>query len=37
MRFLALAADVYAGLSPQDIAEVEQIALQRRDCFGEHI
>ena len=32
---LALAASVYAGLSPQDIAEVEQIALQRRDFFGD--
>ncbi len=32
---LALAAHVYAGLSPHDIAEVEQIALQRRDFFGE--
>jgi predicted DNA-binding antitoxin AbrB/MazE fold protein len=31
---LALAASVYAGLSPQDITEVEQIALQRRDFFG---
>jgi predicted DNA-binding antitoxin AbrB/MazE fold protein len=34
---LALAANVYAGLSPQDIAEVEQIALQRRDFFGEQV
>jgi len=32
---LALAANVYAGLSPQDITEVEQIALQRRDFFGD--
>jgi predicted DNA-binding antitoxin AbrB/MazE fold protein len=32
---LALAADVNAGLSPQEIHEVEQIALQRRDFFGE--
>jgi predicted DNA-binding antitoxin AbrB/MazE fold protein len=32
---LALAANVYAGLSPQEINEVEQIALQRRDFFGE--
>ncbi len=32
---LALATNVYAGLSPQDITEVEQIALQRRDFFGE--
>jgi hypothetical protein len=32
---LALAANVYAGLSPQEISEVEQIALQRRDFFGD--
>jgi predicted DNA-binding antitoxin AbrB/MazE fold protein len=32
---LALAVSVYAGLSPQDITEVEQIALQRRDFFGD--
>lgn len=32
---LALAARVYDGLSPQDITEVEQIALQRRDFFGD--
>ena len=32
---LALAASVYAGLSPQDITEVEQIALARRDFFGD--
>ncbi len=32
---LALAASVYAGLSPQDITDVEQIALQRRDFFGD--
>jgi hypothetical protein len=32
---LALAASVYDGLSPQDITEVEQIALQRRDFFGD--
>ena len=34
---LALAANVYAGLSPQDITEIEQIALQRRDFFGEQV
>lgn len=34
---LALAANVYVGLSPQDITEVEQIALQRRDFFGEQV
>lgn len=34
---LALAAGVYAGLSPQDIAEIERIALQRQDFFGEHV
>jgi hypothetical protein len=32
---LALAASVYDGLSPQDITEVEHIALQRRDFFGD--
>jgi predicted DNA-binding antitoxin AbrB/MazE fold protein len=32
---LALAAQVYAGLSPEEVAEVEQIALQRRDYFSE--
>ncbi|MGC1377572.1 MAG: antitoxin AF2212-like protein [Anaerolineales bacterium] len=32
---LALATGVYAGFSPADIAEVEQIALQRRDFFGD--
>lgn len=32
---LALAADVYAGLSPDELTEVEQIALQRRNFFGE--
>jgi predicted DNA-binding antitoxin AbrB/MazE fold protein len=30
---LALAASVYEGLSAEDITEVEQIALQRRDFF----
>ncbi|MDW8405652.1 hypothetical protein [Chloroflexus sp.] len=34
---LVLAANVYAGLSPQDIAAVEQIALQRRDFCGEGV
>jgi predicted DNA-binding antitoxin AbrB/MazE fold protein len=32
---LALAARVYEGLSPEDIAEIEQIALQRQDFFGD--
>jgi predicted DNA-binding antitoxin AbrB/MazE fold protein len=32
---LTLAANVYTGLSPQDITEVEQIATQRRDFFGD--
>lgn len=32
---LALAASVYAGLSPQDMTEVEHIALGRRDFFGD--
>jgi len=34
---LALAASVYAGLSPQDIMDVEKIALQRQDFFGDDI
>jgi predicted DNA-binding antitoxin AbrB/MazE fold protein len=34
---LALAANVYAGLSAQDIKEVEQIALQRQDFFGDDV
>ena len=34
---LALAASVYAGLSPQDITEVEQIAIQRPDFFGDQV
>lgn len=34
---LDLAANVYAGLSPQDITEVEQIALQRQDFFGDQV
>lgn len=32
---LALATGVYAGLSTQEVKEVEQIALQRRDFFGD--
>jgi len=32
---LAVAASVYQGLSPEDIAAVEEIALQRRDFFGD--
>jgi predicted DNA-binding antitoxin AbrB/MazE fold protein len=32
---LALAADVYTGLSRKDIDEVEQIALQRYGFFGD--
>lgn len=32
---LALAANVYAGLSLQDIMDIEQIALQRDDFFEE--
>lgn len=32
---LALAGNVYAGLSPQEIDEVERIALQRRDFFAD--
>ncbi|MFP4439683.1 MAG: antitoxin family protein [Chloroflexaceae bacterium] len=32
---LALAADVYAGLSPAEIAEVEHITRRRQDFFGD--
>jgi predicted DNA-binding antitoxin AbrB/MazE fold protein len=32
---LALAANVYRGLSPEDMTEVEQIATQRQDFFGD--
>lgn len=32
---LELAAKVYEGLSDQQIAEVEKIALDRRDFFGD--
>ncbi len=34
---LALAASVYAGLSPQDIMDVEKLALQRQDFFGDDV
>ena len=34
---LGLAADVYAGLSSEEIAEVEQIASERRDFFGKQV
>lgn len=33
---LSLAAQVYQGLSDQEISEVEQIACERRDFFGDH-
>jgi predicted DNA-binding antitoxin AbrB/MazE fold protein len=32
---LALAAQVYEGLSPEDVAAIEEIACTRRDFFGE--
>jgi predicted DNA-binding antitoxin AbrB/MazE fold protein len=32
---LELAADVYDGLSEEQIAEVERVALDRREFFGE--
>lgn len=32
---LALAASVYEGLSPRDIAEVEEVALLRDGFFGD--
>ena len=31
---LALATSVYDGLSPQDVSDIEQIALQRYDFWG---
>lgn len=34
---LALAASVYEGLSLQEIEEVERIALERRDFFGDQL
>ena len=34
---LELAAQVYEGLSEQQINEIEHIALDRRDFFGESI
>lgn len=33
-RVMGLAAQVYEGLPPEDIAEVERIALERRSFFG---
>jgi predicted DNA-binding antitoxin AbrB/MazE fold protein len=33
---LLLAAQVYEGLTDQDVNEIEQVALQRSDFFGEH-
>ena len=32
---LALAGEVYEGLSDRQIDEIEQVALDRRDFFGE--
>jgi len=34
---LELAAQVYQGLSDGEIAEIEQIALNRQDFFGERL
>ncbi|OIP89941.1 MAG: hypothetical protein AUK24_05465 [Syntrophaceae bacterium CG2_30_49_12] len=34
---LELAAQVYDGLSPQQIDEIEEIAIDRRDFFGDKI
>lgn len=34
-EILALAARVYEGLSESDIADIERIAFDRRDFFGE--
>ncbi len=33
---LFIAAQVYEGLTDQDVNEVEQAAFQRSDFFGEH-
>ncbi|MBO3458801.1 antitoxin family protein [Aetokthonos hydrillicola Thurmond2011] len=33
-KILKLAADVYEGLSPADIDEIEEIALQRNNFFA---
>jgi hypothetical protein len=35
-RVLELALQVYEGLPPEIVEEVEHIALDRRDFFGEH-
>ena len=32
---LALAADVYEGLAPEDVDAIEEIACNRRDFFGD--
>ncbi len=32
---LTLAAQVYEGLSPEDVDDIEEIACNRRDFFGE--
>jgi predicted DNA-binding antitoxin AbrB/MazE fold protein len=34
LKILDLAADVYAGLSAEEVLAVEEIALDRRDFFG---
>jgi len=36
-EMFALAARIYEGLSDQEIEEIERIALDRRDFFGENI
>ena len=33
---LFLAAQVYEGLTDQDVNEIEEVAFQRSDFFGEH-
>jgi hypothetical protein len=33
---LSLAAQVYEGLTDEDVNEIEQVAFQRSDFFGEH-
>jgi predicted DNA-binding antitoxin AbrB/MazE fold protein len=36
-EILQLAAEVYAGLSDEEIAEIEQIASRRHDFFGDNL
>ncbi len=36
-ELLGLAAEVYQGLSNEDIDEIEKIALDRQDFFGDEV